>query len=63
MDQCQGGEKQHGRSTDIAELKANLAMNCIPEEILEGQPLDYDTFLDRRRELMAARVNAYFQTL
>ncbi len=63
LEQCQGGERKHGRITDLTDLNTNFAVNCIPAEMLDGQPMDYDTFLERRRKLMAARVKSYFQTL
>jgi hypothetical protein len=63
VDQCQGGKKKFGGITDIDELKTNLTQNCIPESMISGTVPDYDTFLDERRKLMAAKIKAYFQTL
>src|SRR5439155_19889260 len=62
-EQCAGGEKKYGGITDPAEMKANLKMNCLPEEMLSGNIPDYDNFLERRRKLMAIKIKAYFQTL
>ena len=61
--QCNGGKRKHGGITDLAELKQNLAMNCIPESMLNGGALDYDSFLEQRRKLMAAKIQIYFQSL
>ncbi len=61
--QCQGGKKKYGGITDTEELKDNLRMNCIPDAMLDGQAMDYDAFLEKRRKLMAAKIKAYFKTL
>jgi len=64
VEQCQGGKKKYGGITDLDELKANLAENCIPGAILnDAETLDYDSFLEQRRKLMAAKVQSYFKTL
>ena len=62
-EQCAGGKKKFGGITDLAELKQNLAMNCIPEAMLDGGALDYDAFLEQRRKLMAAKMKIYFESL
>lgn len=62
-DQCQGGKKKYGSITDLGELRANLAESCTPESILSVNVPDYDTFLEQRRKLMAAKIKVYFQTL
>ncbi len=61
--QCNGGIKKFGGITDLSELKQNLAMNCIPETMLNGDALDYDAFLETRRQLMADKMQTYFQML
>lgn len=63
VEQCQGGKKKFGGITDFIELKANLAESCIPEMILNGEAQDYDSFLEQRRKLMAAKIQTYFKTL
>jgi hypothetical protein len=63
VDQCQGGKKKYGGITDLGELKANLEESCIPETMLSENVPDYDTFLEHRRNLMAAKIKVYFQTL
>ena len=63
VEQCHGGKKKYGGITDLGELKANLAENCIPESMISGSASDYDGFLEERRKLMAAKIKAYFQTL
>ncbi len=53
----------HGGLTALADMKENLAMNCVPTSLLEGQVPDYDAFLEQRRRLMAAKLKSYFQSL
>jgi hypothetical protein len=62
-EQCQSGKPKYGGINEIEELRANLRMNCIPEEALNGEIEDYDSFLEGRRRLMAARIRDYFQRL
>jgi hypothetical protein len=47
----------------MAELRANLAENCIPESMLSDSVPDYDAFLEERRKLMAAKLKTYFKAL
>ncbi len=61
--QTEGGELSYGAITDAEELKANLAMNCIPEGLNNMKLEDYDDFLSQRRALMAARLKDYYQAL
>ena len=42
--QCDGGKKKYGGITKLDEMNQNLAMNCIPEAMLNGGALDYDAF-------------------
>jgi hypothetical protein len=63
VEQCSGGPRKYGGITDLDELKENLRMHCIPEEILHDPEEDYDQFLEERRSLMAAKVRAYFAKL
>jgi hypothetical protein len=42
-------------------LRANLNEHCIPETIINGDVPDYDTFLEQRRMLIAAKIKAYFR--
>ncbi len=44
-------------------LKTNLAANCVPEEIMDMDVEQFDDYLKRRRELMAAKVRVYYETL
>lgn len=61
--QCAGGKRKYGGIVDMAELKKNFAMNCIPESMLGENMPDYEAFLEGRRKLMAAKIQTYFKTL
>jgi hypothetical protein len=63
VEQCESGEKKYGGITDMAELRTNLAENCIPESMLSDSVPDYDAFLEERRKLMAAKLKTYFKAL
>lgn len=63
VEQCSGGKRKYGGITDLAELKANLEENCIPETMLTDALPDYDAFLEERRRLMASRIKKYFKLL
>ena len=63
VQQCSGGNRKYGGITDLAELKANLEENCIPETMLTDALPDYDAFLEERRRLMASRIKKYFKLL
>ncbi len=62
-EQCNGGPKKYGGITDPKELRANLAMSCLPETLLDGDVPAFDEFLDARRKLMAGKIKTYFEGL
>ncbi len=62
-EQCNGGKKIYGRITDEAELRTNLAANCVPARMLDGAPHDYGDFLAERRRLMALKIKEWFEFL
>lgn len=62
-EQCNGGEKRYGGICDVADLRANLAANCIPSNVLESARLDYENFLAERRQLMAFKIKEWFEGL
>ena len=61
--QCNGGAKKYGGITDIAEMRANLCMNCLPDTLLKGEIPDFGDFLKVRRKLMAQKIKTYFEGL
>lgn len=62
-EQCAGGKKKYGGITDLADLKANLRMHCLPASLLDGHILAYDDFLGERRQLMALKIKHWFEVL
>lgn len=60
---CESGKGYFGDITSLDELDANLAANCIPEDIFEMDASDYERFLDERRTLMAQKIKRYFFSL
>jgi len=51
-----------GISSDV-KLQQNLAMNCVPTEIMNMGVDDYDDFLSSRRKLMAQKMKDYYFSL
>lgn len=62
-DQCNGGMKRFGGITELADLRANLRMSCIPDTMLDGKVPSYDDFLEQRRKLMALKIKQWFEVL
>ena len=62
-EQCINGATRYGGITDAEQLQENLAAHCIPEGMDAVSVEDYDIFLQNRRELMAAKIRAYYKTL
>jgi len=62
-EQCAGGKRKYGGITDPAEMKRNLQMNCLPEDLLDRNVQDYDVFLEQRRKLMAEKIKSYYEVL
>jgi hypothetical protein len=61
--QCSGGEAKFGGITNWEELKENLAMNCIPESMLNEKQPTYEEFLQERHRLMAQKLKSYYESL
>jgi hypothetical protein len=61
--QCRSGKLLYGGIDNEAEMRTNFRMNCLPESLLDGTIPDYDTFLDERRKLMAAKLRKWFESL
>lgn len=62
-EQCDGGAKKYGGIADKTEMAANLAMNCVPVAMLDGEIKDFGEFLEERRKLMALKIKAWFEVL
>lgn len=63
LDACRDGNGYYGDISDEQELMDNLATNCIPKDIFGMGAEDYEHFLTERRDLMARKIKAYFQSL
>ncbi|WP_269613305.1 GmrSD restriction endonuclease domain-containing protein [Prochlorococcus marinus] len=63
LNQCKGGPKRYGGITDQSELERNLEMNCIPLSILNTPDLNYESFLDERRKLIALKIKKWIGSL
>ena len=62
-EQCQTKAPVYGGIVDLSELRANLEQNCIPDSFEEMSIADYDTFLEKRRVLMAKKIRDYYFSL
>jgi len=62
-EQCAGGKKKYGGITELADLRANLRMHCLPKSLIEGTVPSYDDFLEERRQLMALKIKKWFEVL
>lgn len=63
LDQCNGSKLKYGGIVSLDELKQNMKMHCIPEDIFEMDAKHYQEFLEIRRKLMSLKIKEYFQTL
>lgn len=61
--QCGTGESNVGTIDDENAFWENLALNCIPKEVLSMTAEDYPAFLQKRRALMAAKIKRYYYSL
>jgi hypothetical protein len=61
--QVNGGPTRYGGITKESELRDNLKISCIPEEMLDGRIPAYDDFLVERRKLMARKIQKYVESL
>ncbi len=52
-----------GDAVSESVIKATLAANAVPENIFEIAESDVETFLARRRSLMAAKIKDYYKSL
>lgn len=56
------GKAKYGEITSEKDLKTNLKIHAIPDDILEYE-LDYEDFLEIRRSQMANLIKDYFKSL
>ena len=62
-EQCDTKVIKCGSITDIEELKRNLSMNCVPEDVFDMDHTRYAEFLEKRRALMAQKIKKYYYSL
>ena len=62
-EQCRNGATRYGGITDAGQLEENLLAHCIPEGMDTVSVEGYDIFLQKRRELMAAKIRDYYGEL
>jgi len=63
LKQCETGESHYGAITEINDLRENFQMHCLPEGMEEMNIENYDDFLQKRRQLMAQKMEEYYQQL
>ena len=63
LQQCGGDQAKCGSIMNEEDLRANLAINCIPEDIFDMDHTRYAEFLEKRRALMAAKIRKYYEGL
>lgn len=61
--QVAGEGTYYGGITDMNDLRANLAENCVPEDFMDMDIFDYQVFLDTRRTMMAQYIREYYKSL
>jgi hypothetical protein len=63
MEQISSGNLHLSGINNIDDLKANLASNCVPFEIVDMGIDSYHDFLSKRRKLMAEKIRNYYFSL
>ena len=53
----------YGGITSRKDLRMNLEENCIPADIFDMDISDFQSFLDKRRRMMAAYMRRYYESL
>jgi hypothetical protein len=63
LEQCRSGQLKYGGIDSEEELMKNLESHCIPTEIFDMDYSNYNEFLEKRRRLMAKKIQTYFSQL
>ena len=63
FNQCATKVLKYGNITDETLLKENLRINCIPENVVSMDIMNYEDFLLERRKLMAKKIKDYYYSL
>ena len=62
-EQCTGGKAVYGGIDSLIKLEANMDANCIPQEIFDMDYTQFEDFLEKRRHLMAQKIQYYYDML
>ena len=62
-EQCSTGVPRYGGITDSGALDDNLSSHCIPSGMYQLGVEDYNEFLQKRRQLMSAKIRDYYAAL
>lgn len=62
MDSCMGEDMEYDL-VRLKELRDNIMINCIPEDICEYSIDRYEEFLLNRRKMMAKKIELYYKSL
>lgn len=63
LKQCETGVITIGSITNKDQLMANLATNCVPEDVFGMNHTHYKDFLEKRRTMMAKKIRTYYESL
>ena len=63
-ERCLNGDADSsGLVNNLEQFYANLEANCVPVEAIEMDFNSYESFLEKRRKLMAAKIKKYYYSL
>jgi len=63
LENCKKGVSHYGAIVNLAELKSNFKMHCLPESMELKTVDDYGDFLVERRKLMSDKIRDYYGKL
>ena len=63
IEQCKTKKPVYGGIIKKEDLMNNLKENCIPEDFINMDIRDYNSFLEKRRTLMAEMIHSYYESL
>lgn len=63
IEQIKAGNRIVSGIDNEDDLFSNLESNCIPKEIVAMEIDAYDSFLESRRKIMAAKIKDYYFSL
>ena len=63
FEQCDTKNIKIGSITEIKQLKENMKINCIPEDIKNMDYSNYLEFIESRKKLMATKIKEYYNNL